>query len=240
MGASFESILIRTEDSDAVQAALNRIPNKVVCKFWLGPPIKGWVSLFADDQLRRDPLLSHLAKQLGADIFYFTVHDDDTFNYRFYRNGQLIDEYVSCPDYFGDDVEAGECPGNPELYQDLLPNPKDIGKLKDILSAEKDRYTYLESARMNAFVRLLGIWNAFASYDHLQEGEFRDEMEDWEKFVHLEKQPDPQAGDLREEMEDWEKPVSHRKTARPRRRFQRNGKSKAQDGRPRRRTSGLQ
>lgn len=47
---------------------------------------------------------------------------------------------------------------------------------------------------MAKFVRLLGLPNASASYDHLQDSdEAEDEygIEEWEQFLHIAKEPEP-------------------------------------------------
>jgi len=49
MGAFYGSILIRTENSDMVQKALDEVAKVADCKFLLGPPVNGWISVFPDN-----------------------------------------------------------------------------------------------------------------------------------------------------------------------------------------------
>jgi hypothetical protein len=129
MGASFNSILIRTNDAGVVQGAVKAVRNLKACKFWMGPPIRGWISLFPDPNGRHEDVIAALAKRLQLDVFYLTVYDDDYFAYDFYRGGSLVDGYNSWPDYFEDDPEEAEPSlGNPALFQHLLTNPKDLEK----------------------------------------------------------------------------------------------------------------
>ena len=157
------------------------------CKFLLGPPIKGWISIFPSEIGRVAPISSRISELIPNDIFHLMVHDDDVFHYYFYRTGKLTDRYNSGPDYFeqASEEEKQECKGHPELFQNLLPDPKSLSKIQKLLAA--DKFTF-ESERIAQFVELLDLPNATSSYEYLQEGE-RDEIEDWKQFVHIEYKP---------------------------------------------------
>ena len=188
MGAFFDSIHVRTENSDAVQKTLNRVAKEADCKFLLSPALKGWISVFPSESGQNDEVCAKIAGLVPDDVLHLIVHDDDIFIYCFYRGGLLTDKYNSHPDYPDEDSEQHkqEYRGHPELFQDLLPGPKAMSQLKTLLVA--DKFTF-ESERMAKFVKLLGLPNALSSYEYLQGGE-RDEIESWEQFVHIENQPD--------------------------------------------------
>src|SRR5689334_19428419 len=137
MGAFYESIHVRTENSAAVQKALERIAKEVDCKFLIGPAINGWISVFPSESEQTDRISVDIAKCLPDDILHLIVHDDDIFSYFFYRDGRLIDQYNSCPDYFDEvsEEEKRECRGHPELFQELCRQPRSLGKLKTLLAA---------------------------------------------------------------------------------------------------------
>jgi tetratricopeptide (TPR) repeat protein len=187
MGAFFDSIHVRTENSDVVKKTLEQVAKEMDCKFLLGPPIKGWISIFPSEIGRKEPVSSIISQLIPNDIFHVMVHDDDVFYYDFYRNGKLTDRYNSCPDYFEEASEDEEqkCKGHPELFQDLLPDSKSLSKIQKLLAA--DKFTF-ESERIAQFVELLDLPNATSSYEYIQEGE-RDEIEDWKQFVHIEYKP---------------------------------------------------
>jgi tetratricopeptide (TPR) repeat protein len=187
MGAWFNSIHVKTENSDNVQKILGPLSRKVDCKFLLGPAINGWTSIFPNE-IGRESIFAALAELIPHDIFHLMVHDDDVFQYYYYRGGQLIDQYISCFDYYHDEIPEGErqnFAGRPELFQNLLPDSKSLIKLQKLLAS--DKFTF-ESERMAQFVELLHLPNAMSRYEYLQEGE-RDEIEEWQKFVHIESQP---------------------------------------------------
>jgi hypothetical protein len=167
MGAFFDSIHVRTKNSGAVKKALEQVAKEGDFKFLLGPALNGWVSIFPGEIGRKEPISAIIAKFIPNDVFHLMVHDDDIFSYYFYRNGQLVDRYNSCPDYFEEASEdkKSQCQGHPELFQDLLGNSKSLTKLKTLLAA--DKFTF-ESERMAQFVKLLNLSNALGSYLLLQ------------------------------------------------------------------------
>jgi WD40 repeat protein len=185
MGAFCGSILIRTENSVEVQKALEDVAKAIGCKFLLGPPVNGWISAFPDKAGQSDKPSIETARRLPCDILHLVVHDDDIFSYYFYRDGRLIDQYNSCPDYFqkASAEEKQQCQGHPELFQHLLRKPESLGKLKTLLAADHEQYTF-EQERMERFVDLLGLSNAMSSYEYLQQGE-RDGIKGWKQFVHI-------------------------------------------------------
>ena len=190
MGAFFESIHVRTENADMVQKTLQQVAKVADYKFLLGPALNGWISVFPNDGGQSDRISLEIAKHLPNDIFHLVVHDDDIFFYYFYRAGRLVDQYNSDPDSFEEasEEEKQKCRGRPELFQELLCQPKSLGKLKSLLTA--DKYTF-ESERMAQFVKLLGLSNALSSYDYLQsEDRDEDEIQGWEQFIHIENQPE--------------------------------------------------
>ena len=185
MGTFYGSILVRTENSDEVQKALGEVAQVTDHKFLLGPPVSGWISIFPDRSGQSDKTSVEIAKLLPNDIFHLVVHDDDIFSYYFYRDGRLVDQYNSCPDYFGEvsSEDKKQCLGRPELFQDLLTKPGSLSKLKTLIAADKEKFTF-EQERMTQFVELLGLPNTLSSYEYLQQGE-RDGIKGWKQFIHI-------------------------------------------------------
>jgi tetratricopeptide (TPR) repeat protein len=221
VGAWFDSILVRTEDADAVRQVLIRAADETGCKFFLGPPVRGWVSFFPENKLgEMEDLMPEIARQLRHDIFRLAVADDDAFLYYFYRAGELVDQYNSSPFSFDEisDEEKELLRGRPELFQDLLAKPGSFGKLKALLEADHEKFIF-ESERLAEFTELLGLSNTSCSYDNLERAEDAAEVEDfdiegWDKFIHIEPPPDPtgerekrrnarRAGDFSPERSAW-------------------------------------
>jgi hypothetical protein len=185
MGTFYGSILVRSEDTEAIKNALVAMANQEGCKFLLGPPINGWSSLFPNESGQNEAVSAELARVLPNDIFHLIVHDDDVFAYFYYRDGKLIDQYNSCPDYFEEVTEAERqaSRGRPELLQPLISNEETLNELKTLLTAAKDEYVF-EQERMEKFTKLLGLSNSLSSYEYLQAGE-RDGIQGWKNFLHI-------------------------------------------------------
>jgi len=123
MGLFCVNFHCRTTDDAAVTAALNRCGarrHRVI-------PAKGaWTSFVeqqasAQDEARIRALAGGLSQDLNTATIAFMVHDSDIACYWLYDRGELIDEYNSCPDYFGEstygDAPSGPSGGQPELLQ---------------------------------------------------------------------------------------------------------------------------
>ena len=189
MGAFYGSVLVKTSDRDAAQAAVELAAKETSTKFLFGPVHNGWLSVFPEHAGQSDHVSAAIARHLPCDILHLQLHDDDVFAYSFYRNGQLVDQYNSCPEYFGE-VSAAEkqaCQGRPELLKDLFPKAESLSRLRALLGSGK-KYTF-EQERMEQFVKLLGLSNAMSSYEYLQSGE-RDDIKGWKQFIHI---PDQNA-----------------------------------------------
>ncbi len=185
MGTFYGSVLVRTEKSDEVQKALEEVAKAADSKFLMGPAVNGWISVFPDDSGQNEKTSVEIAKRLPDDIFHLIVHDDDLFAYFFFRKGQLVDQYDSCPDYFKKVSleEKQQWQGRPELFQDLLTKSGSLEKLKTLLAENKEKYTF-EQERMRKFVELLELPNALSSYEYLDSGE-RDGIKGWKQFIHI-------------------------------------------------------
>lgn len=104
-------------------------------KFYLAPVINGWVSLFPSEYWQ-ESLSREISRETEADVLHMMVHDDDVFCYFYYRGGELIDEYNSCPDYFGEKVPAKKrkkLKGKPEVFRELVGTESKVNKIRDIL-----------------------------------------------------------------------------------------------------------
>lgn len=188
MGAFFDSIHIRTDDSEAVNSALEQLAKDTDYKFWVGPVNQGWICVCPDKIDSQEPVSAKIAARLPDDVLHLMVHDDDVFSYYLYRGGKLMDQYNSHPEYF-DETSQGDREqyrGRPELLQDLLPDKNSLDKLKKLLA--KRRFTF-ESERMDGFVKLFDLPNALTSYDHLDAG-VDVEVEHLERFNHIEYEPE--------------------------------------------------
>src|SRR5437660_4072006 len=101
MGSFYGSIHVRTDDRPAVLDAAEAIARKGRARFLVSPVLRGWVTLFPNGSGQDESLSRTLARRLSQEIVQVIVHDDDIFCYAYYRDGDLVDQYNSRPDYFG-------------------------------------------------------------------------------------------------------------------------------------------
>ncbi|MBI4027477.1 MAG: hypothetical protein HY360_21000 [Verrucomicrobia bacterium] len=186
MGAFYGSIHLRTGDVISIRTALEKVFANSECKFLVGPPLEGWVSIFPEGSGQDASISAEIAKVFPEDVLHLMVHDDDIFAYYFYRKGRCVDQYSSCPDYFGEvsDEEKRHFQGQPELLKDLLPKPENLAELRPLLGMKRgDSFTF-EQDRMGRFVKLIGLPNALSSYEYLQQGE-RQGIKGWKQFIQV-------------------------------------------------------
>jgi hypothetical protein len=136
MGGWYNSIHIRSDSVGTVKDVLWELAGDGKCRFYLAPPINGWVGVFAK-MLPRDQISTKIAKKLPLDIIELAVYDDDVFCYWYYRQGKLIDSFNSYPKYFGRWVskrKTERLKGHPEVFSHLVQQSDDIARLREVLS----------------------------------------------------------------------------------------------------------
>lgn len=135
MGSFYDSIHVRTESYDLARNILTELSKRDGHNFYLAPVINGWISLYPH-KYGNETIALDISTQMGTDVLQLMVYDDDIFRYLYYRAGQLVDEYNSRPDYFGEKISASErkrLKGKPEVFKELLGSETEIGKINKIL-----------------------------------------------------------------------------------------------------------
>jgi hypothetical protein len=183
MGAFYGSIHLRTDDREAVRKILDRVARKQQIRCLLGPAPHGWVGVYPENHGQDERVAPLLAGEFPGDVLYVMVHDDDIFAYTFFRDGQLVDQYNSCPDYFDevDDAARAECSGRPEVFRHLLPSDEAVRELKELLAADRPVFA---TETLQRFTEILKLSNAVTSYEYLLDGD-TDDIEGWDEFLHV-------------------------------------------------------
>ncbi|MEZ5942411.1 MAG: ankyrin repeat domain-containing protein [Planctomycetaceae bacterium] len=104
MGAFIVNFHVRSSDVDSVASVLE---SEDVESAWIAGPQGNWCTFWEahaslQDSNRINQLASSVSSELNVPVIAFLVHDSDFLCYWLYDNGELIDEYNSCPDYFGE------------------------------------------------------------------------------------------------------------------------------------------
>jgi hypothetical protein len=175
MGLFCVNFHFRTTDDRALSEALDR---RGVTESHVLPAKGGWISLYearASDQ--DDARIRELAGSLSSDLHVpaiaFMVHDSDIACYWVYEDGQLLDEYNSCPDYFDHDAPRGEATGpsggRPEVLLRYCRNGIRQVDLTEILGGE----TVFAESVIERLAEALGIdrERALTDYRDVSAGE---------------------------------------------------------------------
>jgi len=169
MGLFCVNFHFRTTDDRALSEALNR---RGITRYHVVPAKSGWTSLYEeqaseqDDRRIRD-LASGLSEDLHVAAIAFLVHDSDIACYWLFDNGQLLDEYNSDPDYFGDsDGPPSPSGGRPDVLLRYCRPGVRQDELAAILAEETVQATTFAERLIERLAKALGIAPKLAIADY--------------------------------------------------------------------------
>jgi len=160
MGASFTNLHVRNSSAAAVGAMAK---NFAETRGYVSPDANGWVTVYdeaADSQnieILCD-MAAGISKELKTVVIAFMVHDSDIAFYWVYKDGSLVDEFDSCPDYFQsvDDATKQRVKGRTEVLLPLCVPGTTLGQLEDVLHSPDGPPTFAEDL-VRELGNLLGI-----------------------------------------------------------------------------------
>jgi hypothetical protein len=171
MGAFFTNCNVRTTDTAKCARLLKSSSG---LRAILTDSKKGWVTVYDEESESQGiEILRRLAKKLSAELktvaIGVLVHDSDIFQYLFYENGELVDQFDSKPDYFGPVSEAQRKEWRGDFGK-LLPYAAKGTALADFKRAAK-KECVVEEERAGEFSKLLGMdpSRATTGFKYLQE-----------------------------------------------------------------------
>jgi uncharacterized protein (TIGR03083 family) len=138
MGNFYVNITVRGPGQSEIEKALvNQRRTAAV-----SPTVDDFTVIYDEECDSQDPrrireLTSHLSRTLTCPALAVLNHDDDILWYLLYQNGDLVDEYNSCPDC----LDAAEAPGPTGGDADklcALMGAADVGAVESILRTASD------------------------------------------------------------------------------------------------------
>ncbi|MEH2073281.1 MAG: hypothetical protein V7K57_02625 [Nostoc sp.] len=135
MGTSYSSIHIRSTDTEQIAEIVKSLAEQEKEKFFISPCINGWISVYPSRKGQDSNIAAAIAQQFPRHLLYVSLHDDNLFDYIYYLEHKLIDEYSSDPDYFEtvSREEKARLRGKPEVFADLLAElPKNQTTIEEI------------------------------------------------------------------------------------------------------------
>ena len=173
MGAFYGSIYLRIKDRNRVRSALEGLAGDT--PLLLAPALDGWVGVYPAGHGQDSELAGKIARAVGGAALYVFLHDGDLFGYCYYRDGEVVDEYCSDPDYFepASVSERERLRGRPELLAELLSRPGAAAELEKVLHPYGDGPGFaLAGLALMQFARFLRLPNVMTSYEDLMEESF--------------------------------------------------------------------
>jgi ribosomal protein S18 acetylase RimI-like enzyme len=106
-GPAFSSLHLQTDDQSAVEAAVRKYVPRIGRSGGsvVSAPRNGWIAVYDElcdrDPRARDRLARELAHATGAVVCLLALEEGAVVRYALYDRGQIVDEYLSVPEFFG-------------------------------------------------------------------------------------------------------------------------------------------
>jgi hypothetical protein len=157
VGAFFTNYHVRKTDAAACAKALAAL---ISSRALVTDSKNGWTTVYDERSDSQDvEVLRGVAKGLSAKlktaVIAMMVHDSDVFVYLLYKNGELIDQFDSKPDYLGSVSETQKKEWRSD-FNKLLPYAKKKSSIQDFMRVVAKEFGF-EEERAGELAQLLGI-----------------------------------------------------------------------------------
>ena len=176
MGATYLSMQLRTEDRDAAVAALETIATTDVApgvRFYVAEPIGGWLAVYPNFTPELERSAKTVSLNLGCLVVLLLSADEDDLYCMFFRGGKQLPWFKVGAPRKRTGKEREKLAAKLEALADVC-DADDRSRLLAIL-ADPTGVSF-SSELLRAFCEIVGIRNAFTSFEYLQRGE-RDGLE---------------------------------------------------------------
>jgi hypothetical protein len=176
VGATYLSMQLRTEDRDAAVAALETIATTDVAsgvRFYVAEPIGGWLAVYPNFTPELERSAKTVSLNLGCLVVLLLSADEDDLYCMFFRGGKQLPWFKVGAPRKRTGKEREKLAAKLEALADVC-DADDRTRLLAIL-ADPTGVSF-SSELLRAFCEIVGIRNAFTSFEYLQRGE-RDGLE---------------------------------------------------------------
>ena len=169
MGATYLSMQLHTTDRDAAVAALEAIAAADAdSRFYVAEPLGGWLAVFPNFQLEMERNAKALSARLGCLIVLLLSADEDDLYCMFFRDGKQLPWFKIGAARKRRGKERDKLATKLEALAEVC-DAESRARLLAIL-ADSTGVTF-SSDLLRALCEIVGIRNAFTSFDYLQRGE---------------------------------------------------------------------
>lgn len=176
MGATYLSMQLRTTDRDAAVAALEAIAVANLAsglRFYVAEPVGGWIGVFPNFTPELEQTAKALSGRLACLVVLLLSADEDDLYCMFFRDGKQLPWFKVGAPRKRRGKERDKLAAKLEALADVC-DAQSRARLVEIL-ADTTGVTF-SSDLLRAVCEVIGIRNAFTSFEYLNRGE-RDGLE---------------------------------------------------------------
>ena len=171
MGATYLSMQLRTTDRDAAVAALEAIAAAKAAsglQFYVTEPVGGWLGIFPNFTPELEQTAEALSEQLVCLVVLLLSADEDDLYCMFFRDGKQLPWFKVGAPRKRRGKERDKLAAKLEALAEVC-DAQSRARLVEIL-ADTTGVTF-SSELLHAVCEVVGIRNAFTSFEYLQRGE---------------------------------------------------------------------
>lgn len=175
MGTFFANITVVGQNQDTLVQYLEKINKNA----YVSPTVNNCTVVYDEESDYDTEKLSSLAIQISTNFncptFAILIHDDSVFHYELYKDGQLLDEYISNPPTENSTSISFPEGGDAETLCNVLGAKQAINQIRPILREPgNDGMYFFASERHKKLVKKLGLpdfWstNCVGGYRYIEE-----------------------------------------------------------------------
>jgi hypothetical protein len=187
MGSFIVNVNVRANDRQAVATKLKA---QNVQAAWVTGAKNGWITIYDEGASTQDEgRIRELTRKVSADLktsaIALLVHDSDFLCYWLFDDGQMIDEFNSCPEYFDDSMSDDPLlGGKPDVLLKYCPAGTKFEVVEQVLN---DKEQVFADEQLRKLADLMGIDSMRAGTDYRDIGSEIDPAEWDAEFVGTEK-----------------------------------------------------
>ena len=171
MGATYLSMQLRTADRNAVVTALEGMAaecSDVNLRFFVAEPVGGWLAVFPNFTSELERNAKVLSARLGCFIVLLLSADEDDLYCMFFRDGKQLPWFKIGIGQNRRGKEREKLAAKLDAFAEVC-DTESRAKLVEILAEARD--VTFSSDLLRSLCEIIGIRNAFTSFEYLQRGD---------------------------------------------------------------------
>jgi hypothetical protein len=171
MGATYLSLQLRTTDRDAAVECLKSlaVASAPEClQFYVAEPIDQWLAVFPNFTPELERTAKSISKQLNCLVLLLLMADEDDLYWMFFQHGKQLPWFKVANGRKRTGKEREKLANKLEALADVC-DAEARSRLVSILADTTD-VTFMSEV-LRSVCEIIGVRNAFTSFDYLRQGE---------------------------------------------------------------------